>query len=146
MTHYAVAAYQYSGDKLNFQIAPFVRYSETRFTPDPNLGDIIFNGFADYAKLSSFAAGVQSDASLSLGSAHTLRFGAFFQNEHTLSLVISNVLPVNVDGNQTSDIPFAITDKASKNGQLYGLYLQDEWTLTPQLTFNFGARYDVVHA
>jgi outer membrane receptor protein involved in Fe transport len=146
VTHYAVAAYQYSGDKLNLQVAPFVRYSETRFTPDPNQGDIIFNGFADYAKLSSLAAGVQSDASLNLGSAHTLRFGAFFQNEHTHSLVTSNVLPVDTAGNQTSDIPFAIADRASKNGQLYGFYLQDEWTLTPTLTFNFGARYDIVHA
>ena len=145
-THYAVAAYQYSGDKLNFQIAPFVRYSQTGFTPDPNQGDVIFNGFADRARLSSLAAGLQSDASLSLGSTHTLRFGSFFQDEHTHSLVVSSVLPMNMDGTQSSDTPFAITDKASKNGQLYGLYLQDEWTLTPTLTFNFGARYDLVHA
>ena len=146
VTHYAVAAYQYSGDKLNFQIAPFIRYSKTEFTPDPNQGDIIFNGFADRATLSSLAAGIQSDASLSVGTAHTVRFGAFFQNEHTHSLVTSDVLPVDANGNQTSDVPFAITDRASKTGQLYGLYLQDEWTLTPALTFNFGARYDVVHA
>jgi outer membrane receptor protein involved in Fe transport len=146
VTHYAVAAYQYSGDKLNLLVAPFVRYSETRFTPDPNQGDIIFNGFADYAKLSSLAAGVQADSNLQLGTAHTLRFGAFFQNEHTHSLVTSDVLPVDADGNQTTDVPLAITDQASKNGQLYGLYLQDEWTLTPTLTFNFGTRYDVVHA
>jgi outer membrane receptor protein involved in Fe transport len=77
---------------------------------------------------------------------HTVRFGAFFQNEHTHSLVTSDVLPVDANGNQTSDVPFAITDRASKTGQLYGLYLQDEWSLTPSLTFNFGARYDVVHA
>jgi outer membrane receptor protein involved in Fe transport len=146
VTHYAVAAYQYSGDKLNVQIAPFIRYSKTEFTPDPNQGDIIFSGFADRATLSSLAAGVQSDASLSVGAAHTVRFGAFFQNEHTHSLVTSDVLPVDANGNQTSDVPFAIIDRASKTGQLYGLYLQDEWTLTPTLTFNFGARYDVVHA
>ena len=89
ITHYGVAAYQYAGDTLNFQVAPFIRYSQTRFTPDPNHGDMIFNGFADAARLSSLAAGVQADASQQLGSAHTLRFGVFFQNEHTTSKVAS---------------------------------------------------------
>ena len=32
ITHYGVATYQYAGDTLNFQIAPFIRYSQTRFT------------------------------------------------------------------------------------------------------------------
>jgi outer membrane receptor protein involved in Fe transport len=153
ITHYGVAAYQYAGDKLNFQIAPFVRYTETRFTPDPNHGDIIFNGFADAAKLSGLATGVQADASQQLGSAHTVRFGIFFQNEHTKSNVVSTVLPICTDadtgcelGVQTSDVPFTITDKSSKTGQLYGAYLQDEWKLTPTLTLNYGARFDVVHA
>ncbi|MEA2979809.1 MAG: hypothetical protein QOF09_1632 [Alphaproteobacteria bacterium] len=146
ITHYAVGTYQYAGDTLNFQIAPFVRYSQTRFTPDPNHGDIIFNGFADAARLSSLAAGVQADASQQLGSAHTLRFGVFFQNEHTTSRVVSAVLPVDADGNQTSDVPFTIVDQGSKTGQLYGAYVQDEWKLTPTLTLNYGARYDVVRS
>jgi outer membrane receptor protein involved in Fe transport len=154
ITHYGVAAYQYAGDTLNFQIAPFIRYSQTKFTPDPNHGDVIFNGFADAARLSSLAAGVQADASQQLGSNHTLRFGVFFQNEHTTSKVVSNVLPVDcsfaVDPDcepvQTSDVPFLIVDSGKKTGQLYGVYLQDEWKLTPTLTLNYGARYDVVHA
>jgi outer membrane receptor protein involved in Fe transport len=146
ITHYAVGTYQYAGDTLNFQVAPFIRYSQTRFTPDPNHGDIIFNGFADAARLSSLAAGVQADASQQLGSAHTLRFGVFFQNEHTTSKVTSAVLPVDADGNQTSDVPFTILDQGSKTGQLYGAYLQDEWKLTPKLTLNYGARYDVVRS
>jgi outer membrane receptor protein involved in Fe transport len=43
-------------------------------------------------------------------------------------------------------VPFTITDKSSKTGQLYGVYVQDEWALTPKLTLNYGARFDVVHA
>jgi outer membrane receptor protein involved in Fe transport len=154
ITHYGVVAYQYAGNSFNAQVAPFIRYTETRFTPDPNHGDIIFNGFADAAKLSGLATGVQADASQQLGSSHTLRFGVFFQNEHTKSNVASTVLPVDCSISadpdcepvQTSDVPFTIIDKNSKTGQLYGAYLQDEWKLTPTLTLNYGARFDVVHA
>jgi outer membrane receptor protein involved in Fe transport len=153
ITHYGVVSYQYAGDRLNAQINPFVRYSATRFTTDPNQGDVIINGFADAAKLTSLAAGVQADASLELGSAQTARFGLFFQNEHTTSNVVSTVLPSNDCGadpdciiTPTSDVPFSIVDQSSKTGQLYGVYLQDEWKLTPTLTFNYGARYDIVHA
>jgi outer membrane receptor protein involved in Fe transport len=146
ITHYGVAAYQYAGDELNFQVAPFIRYSQTRFTPDPNHGDIIFTGFADAARLSSLAAGVQADGSLKIGSKHNVRFGVFFQNERTTSKVVSNVLPVDDEGNPTSDVPFAIADTHRKTGQLYGIYLQDEWKLIPDLTLNYGARFDIVHA
>ncbi|MEA3081411.1 MAG: hypothetical protein QOD54_1079 [Sphingomonadales bacterium] len=158
ITHYGVAAYQYAGDKLNFQIAPFVRYSQTRFTPDPNHGDIIFTGFADAARLSSLAAGVQGDGNLEVGKNHNVRFGVFFQNERTTSRVLSTVLPVGPDPScedpesadcpvvQTSDVPINIVDAHTKTGQLYGIYLQDEWKLTPKLTLNYGARFDVVHA
>jgi outer membrane receptor protein involved in Fe transport len=154
ITHYAVAAYQYAGDTLNLQIAPFARYTQTRFTPDPNMGDVIFNGFADAAKLSGLAAGIQADGSRQLGGKHTLRFGVFFQNEHTRSNIVSTVLPVDcsisVDPDcepmQTTDIPFTIADKSSKTGQLYGAYLQDEWKLTATLTLNYGARFDIVRS
>lgn len=146
ITHYGVAAYQYAGEKLNFQVAPFIRYSQTKFRPDPNHGDIIFTGFADAARLTSLAAGVQSDGSLEVGSKHNVRFGVFFQNEHTTADDLSTVLPVDDEGNQTSDVPFTIDDRHSKTGQLYGVYLQDEWRLTPKLTLNYGARFDVVRA
>ena len=145
VTHYGVLAYQYAGAALDFQIAPFARYSQTRFTPDPNDGDIIFNGFADGARLSSLATGVQADASYKAGN-HTIRFGLFAQNERTRSAVTSRVLPVDEDGIQTSDIPITIVDRGGRNGQLYGAYLQDEWSVTPQLTINYGARLDIVRA
>ena len=139
VTHYAVGTYQYSGDALNFQIAPFVRYSATRFTPDPQQGDIVFNGYADAARLTSLAAGVQADGSEQVGADHTVRFGLFVQNEHTTSRIVSSVLPVSCsfasdpscDPVQTSDVPFTLTDSGAKTGQLYGMYLQDEWKLTP---------------
>jgi outer membrane receptor protein involved in Fe transport len=153
ITHYGVAAYQYAGDTFNLQVAPFLRYSQTLFTTDPNMGDVIINGFADRARLTSLAAGIQADGSQQLGSAHTLRFGLFFQNEHTSSNVASTVLRSNdCEGDencviaQTSDVPFTIVDTHHKTGRLYGAYLQDEWKLARNLTLNYGARFDVVDA
>ena len=146
ITHYGVLAYQYSGDKLNVQVAPFLRYSQTVFSPDPRGGDVIFNGFADQSRLSSLVIGVQADGSYKASEAHTIRFGAFFQNERTRSTVTSRFFPVDANGDQTTDIPSSYTDIGSKVGQLYGVYLQDEWSITPTLTFNFGARFDAVRA
>lgn len=154
ITHYGVASYEYAGDKLSLQIAPFVRYSQTNFTPDPNQRDIIINGYSDAARLSSLAAGLQGDGSEQIGVNHTLRFGLFFQNEHTTSTVLSSVLPVSCSVSadplcepvQISDNPNAIIDRQAKTGQLYGAYLQDEWKITPRLTINYGARFDIVHA
>jgi outer membrane receptor protein involved in Fe transport len=146
ITHYGVLAYQYAGGALNFQIAPFVRYSQTRFTPDPQGGDLILSGVADSSRLSSLTAGVQADGSYKLSDSHTLRFGLFFQNERTRSAVTSRVFAVGPNGDQTSDVPLSITDTGGRNGQLYGVYLQDEWSLTPTLTLNYGARFDMVRA
>jgi outer membrane receptor protein involved in Fe transport len=146
VTHYGVMAYQYAGGALNFQIAPFVRYSQTRFTPDPQGGDLILAGVADKSRLSSLTAGVQADGSYTLSDSHKLRFGFFVQNERTRSNVTSRVFAVDDDGAQTSDVPISITDTAHKNGQLYGVYLQDEWQFAPGLTLNYGARFDAVRA
>ena len=150
ITHYGVLSWQYAGDALNFQVAPFVRYSQTRFSPDPQGGDLILGGVADRSRLSSLATGLQADGSYRLSDSHTARFGIFFQNERTRSSVTSRVFPITTDplGNvtQTSDIPLSITDSGGRNGQLYGIYLQDEWSLTPTLTLNYGARFDMVRA
>ena len=54
--------------------------------------------------------------------------------------------PIDMDGNQTTDIPLRIYDQNSKTGYLYGLYLQDEWAIDDTLTLNFGGRFDIVNA
>jgi outer membrane receptor protein involved in Fe transport len=145
INHYAIVALQMSGDKLDYQIAPFTRYSETKFSPDP-VGDLIFNGFSDRTQLSSWSSGIQGDASYKLTDNHTLRFGLFWSAERTISQVTSDVFPVDAAGEQTSDIPIRIYDQNGKTGYLYGLYLQDEWTISDALTLNFGGRFDVVNA
>ena len=146
-THYGVLAYQYSGDPFSVQVAPFVRYSRTQFTPDPRGGDIAYNGFADASRLSSLAVGVQADASYKAAPSHTVRAGLFFQDERTRSTVTSQVLKVNPrTGNVGLLVPLTIVDRGGKTGRLYGVYLQDEWALSPTLTLNYGARFDAVDA
>lgn len=146
VTHYGVLAYQYSVGDVSVQVAPFIRYSRTSFTPDPNNGDILFNGFSDRSRLSSLAFGVQADASDKLSETHTLRGGVFFQNERTRSTVTSLVLLVDPMTGAVGNVPSPITVAGGKTGRLYGVYLQDEWSLSDQLTLNVGARFDAVDA
>ena len=40
------------------------------------------------------------------------------------------------------DAPFTVTDNNSKLGWVAGVYVQDEWKVTNQLTLNFGLRFD----
>src|SRR5262249_10985929 len=46
-------------------------------------------------------------------------------------------------GNQTSDVPQLIVDDRAITSCLYGIYLQDEWRPTEQITINFGSRFDL---
>jgi outer membrane receptor protein involved in Fe transport len=145
INHYAIVALQVSGDRLDYQISPFTRYSETKFSPDP-LGDLIFNGFADRTQLSSWSSGIQADGSYKLTDSHTLRAGVFFSAERTISQSTSDFFFTNPDGTQASDIPAQISQQSGKTGYLYGLYLQDEWAITDAVTLNFGGRFDIVNA
>ncbi len=40
------------------------------------------------------------------------------------------------------DAPFTVTDDSSKLGWIAGVYVQDEWKITNQLTVNAGLRFD----
>ena len=140
-TSYAFLALQKSINDLDFQVSYFTRYTKTNFHPDP-IGDIIFTGVASHDLRTDFVNGLQGDGSYKLAESHTLRGGFFFQNEHAISNNDVSVLPVDSTGAQTSDIPFSIGDGSSVVGYRYGLYLQDEWRITPQVTLNFGTRWD----
>jgi len=143
--YYGILSYQKKLDDLDFQVSAFSRYSGVLFKPD-DAGDLIFNGVASRVERAIFSNGLQADASYKLTDSHTIRGGLTFTAEHATVNTSNLVFPVDDMGSQTSSMPFDIPDNSSKTGYLYGIYLQDEWKITQQLTLNFGGRFDVVNA
>jgi len=89
--------------------------------------------------------GTQFDASWRINDAHTLRGGLLVTAEKTHVSDVATVLPVDPVSGAISPTPFAITDTNSLLGWNIGTYLQDEWKLTNQLTFNYGLRFDQLY-
>jgi outer membrane receptor for ferrienterochelin and colicins len=140
LNHFAILSWQHSQGAFNVQTSATARYSSLTFTPDP-LGDLLFNGIAQDAYKQNVAYALQSDAAYSL-DLHTLRGGIFLQSDHSKSLTTSQVIALDANGNQTSDVPISIVDNGAKTEWIESLYLQDEWKVIPSLTFNYGLRFD----
>jgi outer membrane receptor protein involved in Fe transport len=143
VTAFAVLSLQKHTDDKDVQVSVFNRTSTLHFSPDP-AGDLLFNGIAQRASRQDVATGVQTDGSWRINDGHTLRAGFLAQIEQASANTLSSVLPVDTDGNQTSIQPLNIIDKQNNSGGLYGIYIQDEWRLTPKLTLNYGLRFDAV--
>lgn len=144
-TWFGVAALQKKVGDLDFQISAFGRSSNLSYQPDA-IGDLMFNGISPWAGRSSLAFGVQADASWKAHERHTIRGGFMVQRERATTLTYANVLPVDDDGDPTTDVPSGIAFGSDQVGWTFGVYLQDEWKISPTLTLNFGARFDVIDA
>jgi outer membrane receptor protein involved in Fe transport len=145
-TRFGVLALQGRFGETNYQVSIGQRYTSVNYQPDP-IGDLIFNGIAGTIDRTNRANTLQADFSTPLGSAHTLRYGVYVSSEHPISNSVSQVFPADADGNQTSSTPITIVDNAPHiNARTYGVYLQDQWTLTDKLTMNYGVRADKVDA
>jgi hypothetical protein len=141
LNHFAILSWQHSQGALDVQTSATARYSSLTFTPDP-LGDLLFNGIAQNAYKQNVAYALQSDAAYKLDDVHTLRGGIFVQSDRSKSLTSSQVIALDANGVQTSDVPVTIVDNGAKTEWIESLYLQDEWKVIPSLTFNYGLRFD----
>ena len=143
-TQFGLISLQKHVGDINLQLSAFVRNSVLSFSPDVT-GDLLFNGITPFARRSDLAEGVQADASWRINDSHTLRGGFLGQVETTAFDTNSFVLPVDATGAQTSNVPLSIVDNGARTGGLYGVYLQDEWRISPALTLNSGLRFDGVN-
>jgi outer membrane receptor protein involved in Fe transport len=143
ITDFGILSLQKHIGTIDFQISAFTRYSWLRFSPDW-IGDLLFNGVAQQASREDLAGGVQGDGSWRINDQHTLRAGFLVQTESVASGTLSQVLPVDAAGVQTSDQPLTIAGSNRANGGLYGVYVQDEWRVLPKVTLNYGLRFDAV--
>ncbi len=139
--YFGIIAYQKSTDGLHLQLAGYGRYSSVHFVPD-STGDLFFNGVASDVARKVYSGGLQGDASYVIHSAHTLRGGIMVLAEHLAADTTTTVFPVDDNGDPIGS-PFPVVDHGSQHAVFFGVYLQDEWTLAPQLTLNYGARFDV---
>jgi hypothetical protein len=141
---YAVLAYQKSAGLLNYQLSGFVRASSVHFMPDP-IGDLYFNGVASDVERTLRSVGVQEDGSYALADNHTLRAGLFALSESVNADSTTTVFPVDGNGDPIGP-SFPIVDEHRLYGVFLGSYVQDEWSIAPEVTLNFGARFDVFNS
>ena len=139
-TQYGVLALQRSINGFDGQLSYFTRYNNLHFIPDP-IGDLFLNGVASDVSRQSYTNGFQGDASYVINAAHTLRAGFTVSAEQIWVDSTSWVEPTP-GGGLPVDTPFSITDDVQKVGWLAGVYAQDEWRITDNLTMNAGLRFD----
>ena len=139
ITDFAILSLQKQLGALDVQTSVFTRYSSLYYTPDP-IGDLLFNGVSQTAARSVLSTGEQTDASWRVDDQHTLRSGFQVLGERNVSKTDSLVLSTE----DTTDTPFNIHEGTGKTGTLFGVYVQDEWRVTPKLTVNYGLRFDQV--
>jgi outer membrane receptor protein involved in Fe transport len=139
--YYGVATYQKSAGDLNLQVSVFGRNSDVHFTPDP-VGDLYFNGVASDVARNLYSGGLQADASYNLGDKHTIRGGVMLLDEYLSASSTTTVFPVGVNGNPTGGAAYPIPDSNVSHALFAGVYLQDEWKILPEVTLNYGARFD----
>ena len=140
LNDYGVVSYQKSAGQLDYQVSAIGRNSDVHFTPDP-VGDLYFNGVASDVQKKLYSGGLQADGSFELNDKHTIRGGFMSLEESVSANSTTTVFPVDANGNPTGPA-FPIADNDTLHGLFAGIYLQDEWKLTEQLTLNYGARFD----
>ena len=163
ITDFGILSLQKEWGALDVQTSVFTRYSSLYYTPDP-VGDLLFNGVSQTAAKSVMSTGEQTDASWRVNEQHTVRAGFQVLGERNVSSTDSLVVAAlggsgtsfNGGGNNSvvgptggtlpiSDSPFNIHDGDGKTGTLFGVYVQDEYRITPKLTINYGLRFDQVN-
>jgi outer membrane receptor protein involved in Fe transport len=141
--YYGVLAYQKSAGNLNFQVAAYGRESGAHYVPDDVDATLDYNsGVATDEDRKLYSGGLQADGSYTLGDKHTLRAGLMLLDESVSADTTTTVFQETSSGAAIGG-PINVVQDNVTHAVFGGAYLQDEWKLLPQLTLNYGARFDV---
>jgi len=142
VTQFAALSLQHSSGPLSVQTSLITRYSSLNFSPDPNLGDLLFNGISQQAYKRDVAYGLQSDGAYKLSDAHTLRAGVYAQTDRLTSNTTSQVISTDPSCPPPCDVPITVLDDTTNSQWIESAYLQDEWHISSVLVVNYGVRFD----
>jgi len=142
ITQFAALSLQHSSGPVSVQTSLVTRYSSLNFSPDPNLGDLLFNGISQQAYKRDVAYGLQSDGAYKLSDAHTLRAGVYAQTDRLTSNTTSQVISTDPTCPPPCDVPITVLDDTTNSQWIESAYLQDEWHISSVLVVNYGVRFD----
>ena len=141
--NFEVLAYQKAIDDFNFQLSIFNSYSAVHFSPDET-GDLFFNGVAGSLDRSVMSNGLQFDSSYEINESHTLRGGVLLNAQGATQISSTTVFPDPGGGGvPPGSLPETFSNRDYQTAYSYGIYLQDEWKITKELTLNYGGRFDI---
>ena len=149
-TSFGALSLLHSAGAFSFQASAFARLSNLDYHPD-YVGELLFNGLAQYASKSDLALGAQFDSVYKLTPAHTLRAGLFFQHDRSKSWTNTNVFPTTGDvcdpvagcmQGAINGAPESIINLIDVTQRTTSAYLQDEWKPLAHVVINYGLRYD----
>ena len=147
ITDFATLSWQHSVGALTAQTSLIARYSSLAYSPDPNFGDLFFDGVSQQAYKRDVAYGLQSDAAYKLNESHTVRAGVYLQTDHLTSNTTSFVLPTESQFlpetlQPITDVPLSVVDDSQSTQWIESAYVQDEWRFDSIFTINYGVRFD----
>ncbi|KON64977.1 hypothetical protein KOEU_16260 [Komagataeibacter europaeus] len=137
ITDFGILSLQKTIGAFSLQTSVFSRYSSLGYSPDPNMGDLAYMGISQHAERSVMSTGTQGDVTWRVRPDHTIRFGFQVFAERNITKADATVFN---DANQQVNIHTG----NGRTGDIYGLYVQDEWQPLRNLTVNYGLRFDGV--
>jgi outer membrane receptor protein involved in Fe transport len=148
---FAAVSYLFTSEDFTGQVSLLGRYTSLDYYPDIP-GELLYNGLAQRASKADASIGLQAEGVYHLGTAHTLRGGFIFENDHSTSATTSQTFETFTPGPNEAPQPLlgpggdnvlaTIVDNGSATARTYSLYAQDEWKLLDDLVLNYGLRFD----